>query len=86
VAPGAAAGGVDRLRDGALDVRVSAGRHEAEPIGAVGRLGVLHGCDLGRRKQTGMLTGIKARAEGKYSHASNADPADTAVEPMATTS
>ncbi|HEY3035376.1 MAG TPA: hypothetical protein VGJ54_12080 [Streptosporangiaceae bacterium] len=34
--------------------------------------------------ETGMLAGIKARAEGKYSPASNADPA-TAVEPMAAT-
>jgi hypothetical protein len=36
--------------------------------------------------ETGMLAGIKARAEGKYSHASNADAADSAVEPVATTS
>jgi hypothetical protein len=36
--------------------------------------------------ETGMLAGIKARAEGKYSHASNADPAATAVEPVAATS
>jgi hypothetical protein len=35
--------------------------------------------------ETGMLTGIKARAEGKYSHASSADAAATAVEPVATT-
>ena len=33
--------------------------------------------------ETGMLTGIKARAEGKYCHASNADAATTAMEPMA---
>jgi hypothetical protein len=33
-----------------------------------------------------MLRGIKARAEGKYSHASNADAAATAVEPVAATS
>jgi hypothetical protein len=36
--------------------------------------------------ETGMLTGIKARAEGKYSHAGNADAAGTAVEPVAATS
>ena len=36
--------------------------------------------------ETGMLTGIKARAEGKYCHASNADPAAPAVEPVAATS
>ena len=35
--------------------------------------------------ETGMLTGIKARAEGKYSDAS-ADAAVTAVEPVAATS
>ena len=35
--------------------------------------------------ETGMLTGIKARAEGKYSHASNADAAAPAVEPVAAT-
>jgi hypothetical protein len=34
--------------------------------------------------ETGMLTGIKARAEGTYSHAGNADPPDPAVEPVAT--
>ncbi len=34
--------------------------------------------------ETGMLNGIKARAEGKYSHAGNADAAP-AVEPMAAT-
>jgi hypothetical protein len=33
--------------------------------------------------ETGMLTGIKARAEGKYSHASDADAAAPAVEPVA---
>ena len=36
--------------------------------------------------ETGMLAGIKARAEGRYSHASNADTAATTVEPVATTS
>jgi hypothetical protein len=36
--------------------------------------------------ETGMLTGIKARAEGKYSHASHADAAAPAVEPVAATS
>jgi hypothetical protein len=33
--------------------------------------------------ETGMLAGIKARAEGKYAHASNADGAAAAVEPVA---
>jgi len=33
----------------------------------------------------GMLTGIKARAEGRCSHASNADAAAAAVEPVAVT-
>ena len=36
--------------------------------------------------ETGMLTGIKARAEGKYSHAGDADPAVSAAEPMAASS
>jgi hypothetical protein len=35
--------------------------------------------------ETGMLTGIKARAEGRYSHADNAGAAASAVEPVATT-
>jgi hypothetical protein len=35
--------------------------------------------------ETGMLAGIKARAEGKYAHASNADAAAAAVEPVAAT-
>jgi hypothetical protein len=65
------------------------------------RLAVLHvpGADLALRgfdffvsdplhhyMETGMLTGIKARAEGKYPHASDADAAATAVEPVAMTS
>jgi hypothetical protein len=33
--------------------------------------------------EAGMLTGIKARAEGRCSHASNADAAAAAVEPAA---
>ncbi len=32
-----------------------------------------------------MLTGIKARAEGRYSHASSADAAPPTVEPVAAT-
>lgn len=41
-------------------------------------------CDpLHHYMETGMLTGIKARAEGRYSHASNADAAAAAVEPVA---
>jgi hypothetical protein len=32
--------------------------------------------------ETGMLTGIKARAEGKYSDADDTDPAAPAVEPL----
>ena len=35
--------------------------------------------------EAGMLTGIKARAEGRCSHASNADAAAAAVEPVAVT-
>jgi hypothetical protein len=35
--------------------------------------------------ETGMLAGIKARAEGKHAHASNVDAAAAAVEPVAAT-
>ncbi len=35
--------------------------------------------------ETGMLAGIKARAEGKYSHVGDADAAAAAVEPVAAT-
>jgi hypothetical protein len=35
--------------------------------------------------ETGMLAGIKARAEGQYSRASNADATAPAVEPVAAT-
>jgi hypothetical protein len=75
-------------------------RPDAGPLPRLLRFAVLHvpGVDLALRgfdffvsdplhhyMETGMLTGIKARAEGKYAHASNADPAAAAVEPVAAT-
>lgn len=75
-------------------------RHRSGPLPRLLRFAVLHipGVDLVLRgfdffvsdllhhyMETGMLAGIKARAEGKYAHASNADPAAPAVEPVAAT-
>ena len=79
---------------------VSPAAHAIRPDAGPLRFAVLHvpGVDLALRgfdffvsdplhhyMETGMLTGIKARAEGKYSHASSADPAAPAVEPVAAT-
>ena len=76
-------------------------RPDAGPLPRLLRFAVLHvpGASLALRgfdffvsdplhhyMETGMLTGIKARAKGKYSHAGNADAAATAVEPVAATS
>jgi hypothetical protein len=51
---------------------------------AIRALDFFAGDPLHHYMETGMLNGIKARAEGKYSHAGNADTAAPAVEPMAT--
>jgi len=76
-------------------------RPDAGPLPRLLRFAVLHlpGAGLALRgfdffvsdplhhyMETGMLTGIKARAEGLYSHASTADAAATAVESVAATS
>ena len=75
-------------------------RPDAGPLPRLLLFAVLHlpGVDLALRgfdlfvsdplhhyMETGMLAGIKARAEGKYAHASNADAAAAAVEPVAAT-
>ena len=88
--------GMGFVSPGAHGIRPDAGR-----LPRLLRFAVLHvpGADLALRgfdffvsdplhhyMETGMLTGIKARAEGKYSHASSADAAATAVEPMAAAS
>jgi hypothetical protein len=52
---------------------------------AIRALDFFAGDPLHHYMETGMLTGIKARAEGKYSHAGDADAAAPAVEPVATT-
>jgi hypothetical protein len=52
---------------------------------AIRALDFFVGDPLHHYMETGMLTGIKARAEGMCSHASNADAAAPAVESVATT-
>lgn len=51
---------------------------------AIRALDLFVGDPLHHYMDTGMLNGIKARAEGKHSHASNADAPAPAVEPVAT--
>lgn len=84
---------------GYLSPAVHTIRPDAGPLPGLIRFAVLRvpGADLAIRAldffaadplhhymETGMLNGIKARAEGKHSYATNADAAP-AVEPMATT-
>ncbi len=52
---------------------------------AIRGLDFFAGDPLHHYMETGMLNGIRARAEGKYSHAGTADATSAAVEPMATT-
>ena len=51
----------------------------------IGRAGFYTHDWVERLMETGMLTGIKARAERQYCHADNAGTATAAVEPMAAT-
>lgn len=85
---------------GFLSPAAHAIRPDAGPVPRLIRFAVLRvpGVDLALRAldflvadplhhymETGMLTGIKARAEGKSSHADDADAAASAVEPVAAT-